>query len=60
VRSLSVVVVKIGLQDALEVAARQAEQPVQAFGPDGSDPSLTGSEMTIGTLAPLGRMFLDA
>src|SRR5919106_4559797 len=41
----------VGLEDALEVATGEDEQPVEALGPNGSDPSLTES---IGTRSPDG------
>ena len=51
VRSLPVVMANVDLEDALEVATGEDEQPVQALGPDGSDPSLTER---VGTRCPDG------
>src|SRR5918996_198939 len=41
----------VDLEDALEVAAGEDEQPVQALGPNGSDPSLADS---VGARCPDG------
>jgi hypothetical protein len=51
VRSLSVVMMNVDLEDAPEVASGVDEQPVQALRPHGSDPSLTDS---VGTRRPDG------
>jgi hypothetical protein len=40
VRPLRVVVVDVDAQDALEVTAVEDQQPVEAFGADGSDEAL--------------------
>jgi hypothetical protein len=50
-RSLSVVMANVDLEDALEVATGEDEQPVQALGPNGSDPSLAES---VGARCPDG------
>jgi hypothetical protein len=42
----------VDLEDALEVASREDKQPVEALGPDGSDPSLAEG---VGTRRPDGR-----
>jgi hypothetical protein len=40
VRAMAVVMADVDLEDALEVATGEDRQPVQALGPDRSDPSL--------------------
>jgi hypothetical protein len=51
VRALAVVVVNVDLEDALEVAAGEDEKPIEAFRPNGPDPSLAAG---VGSRCPEG------
>jgi hypothetical protein len=51
VRAMAVVMANVDLEDALEVATGEDRQPVQALGPDRSDPSLAEG---VGTRCPDG------